>query len=493
MRKKNKKLFVFLLLPLLLCSCSIKSNNSNNMNKNEEKIIRLPAVAGSFYPDDKNVLENIINNFFEHVENKNYKNIRALVSPHAGIIYSGQTASYGFKQLENQGIEKVIIIGPSHNEYLDTFGLSHADYWRTPIGDVEIDQETNFEMEKNPVFEFTDLAFEEEHSQEVQIPFLQIALKNNWKLVPIIAGQMDNEKIISAAKTISQILNDKTVIIISTDLSHYYEKSIANEMDKKCLESINSIEYDEECEACGEIPLKLLYEIAKINNWKSEILHYSDSGDITGDKNVVGYVSAIFTEDFSTNVEKIKTSKSDNSNYSNEDKKYLLNLARNTIDYAFLNNGKLMPVDEKEIPENLKQKRGVFVTLNKNQKLRGCIGYIEPIEKLYKAAQLNALSASFEDTRFSPLSQDELKNTKIEISILTVPQEVKFEDIRKDIDGVILKQGRYSATYLPQVWENVSSEDEFFGSLCQKAGLKWDCYENSETKFFTYQAEVFEE
>lgn len=496
---KNKKLFIFLVLLLLLCGCDIKSNNSssyttgqNNMNKNEEKIIRLPAVSGSFYPSDKNELGTMINNFLNNTENKNYKNIRAIVSPHAGMIYSGQTASYGFKQLENQNIEKVIIIGPVHSEYIDNFGLSHADYWRTPLGDIEIDKEINFELEKNAIFEFTDLALEEEHSQEVQIPFLQVVIANNWKLVPILVGQVNSEEIISASKIISKLLDDKTIIVISTDLSHYYKKVIANEMDKKCLESIKNLKYNEECEACGEIPLKLLFEIAKNNNWESEVLHYSDSGEITGDKNVVGYASAIFTGDLSTEastkVEEIK-----NSNYSNEDKKYLLNLARNTIDYALKNNGELMKVDEDKIPKNLKQKRGVFVTLNKYDKLRGCIGYIEAIEKLYKAVQLNAISAAFEDTRFSPLSQDELKDIKIEISVLTVPQKVEFDEIRKDIDGVVLKNGKYGATYLPQVWENVTDADEFFGSLCQKAGLDWNCYEDNDTKFFTYQVEVFSE
>lgn len=478
---KNKKLFIFLVLPLLLCSCNIKSNNSNNMNKNEEKIIRLPAVSGSFYPSDKNELGTMINNFLNNVENKNYKNIRAIVSPHAGMIYSGQTASHAFKQLENQNIEKVIIIGPVHSEYIDNFGLSHVDYWRTPLGDVEIDKEINFELEKNAIFEFTDSALEEEHSQEVQIPFLQVVIANNWKLVPILVGQVNSEEIISASKMISKLLDDKTIIVVSTDLSHYYEKNIANEMDKKCLESIKNMKYNEECEACGEIPLKLLYEIAKNNNWKSEILHYSDSGEITGDKNVVGYASAIFTGEIK------------NSNYSNEDKKYLLSLARNTIDYALKNNGKLMKVDENKIPKNLKEKKGVFVTLNKYDVLRGCIGYIEAIEKLYKAVQLNAISAAFEDTRFSPLSQDELNDIKIEISVLTVPQKVKFDEIRKDIDGVVLKNGKYGATYLPQVWESVTDTQEFFGSLCQKAGLEWNCYKNNDTKFFTYQAEVFNE
>ena len=132
-------------------------------------------------------------------------------------------------------------------------------------------------------------------------------------------------------------------------------------------------------------------------------------------------------------------------------------------------------------------------SLNEDEKLRGCIGYIEPIEKLYKAVQLNALSAAFDDPRFSPLSENELKNVKIEISILTIPNECEFKNIKQNIDGVVLKNGRNGATYLPQVWEDIESEEEFFGSLCNKAGLEWNCYKDKNTKFSTYQAEVFSE
>jgi MEMO1 family protein len=449
----------------------------------EEKITRLPAVSGQFYPDDKNQLSQMINGFFSSSENKNISNIKAIIVPHAGYIYSGQIASDAFKQLENYpDIERVIVIGPSHHEYLTNFGLSRADFWATPLGKIELDKDFIIQLDSASGFEYNDDAMTEEHSIEVAIPFLQTILKNNWKLIPIVAGQITDDNIKTSAQNLNSLLDSKTLLVISSDLSHYYSKDQAKELDKKCIDSIKTLEFDSECEACGEIGIKLLFEIAKLNNWKGELIKYGDSGDITGDNSqVVGYMSAIFT------------SNDKNENYSESDKKFLLNLARNTIDYALKNSKKLMPVEESAIPENLKEKRGVFVTLNENNSLRGCIGYIEPIEKLYKAVQLNALSAAFEDTRFNPLLENELKDVKIEISILTVPKETEFKNIIKDIDGVVLKKGLYGATYLPQVWKNVSNEEEFFGSLCQKAGLEWNCYKDSETKFLTYQAEVFKE
>lgn len=462
----------------------VKIYKTKVQNHMEEKITRLPAVSGTFYPEEREKLLWMISDFFGASKNKDIKNIKAIIAPHAGYVYSGQIAADAYKQIEDySNIEHIIIIGPSHNEYLTNFGLSRADEWKTPLGNVEIDKEINNRLSLYDEFSFNDDALSEEHSIEVQIPFLQNILKTPWKLTPILAGSVSDENIKIAASHLAKIIDDKTLIVISTDLSHYNEKSIAKTLDQKCIDSINDLSFDPECEACGEIGIKLLLEIAKQKNWKSEITKYGDSGDITRDNSsVVGYLSAVFTEN-----------QIEINNYSKNDKKFLLELARNTIDYAFKNSGKLMPVNEKEIPENLKEKRGVFVTLNKNKKLRGCIGYIEPIEKLYKAVQLNALSASFEDTRFNPLSEDELKDVTIEISILTIPKEAEFKNIKKNIDGVVLRQGNRGATYLPQVWENISDKEEFFGSLCQKAGLDRDCYKNSETKFSTYQTEIINE
>ncbi|MDD4290004.1 MAG: AmmeMemoRadiSam system protein B [Patescibacteria group bacterium] len=457
-----------------------KNEEQKNM---EEKITRLPAVMGQFYPDDKNQLSKMLGEFFASSENKNISNIKALIVPHAGYIYSGQIASEAYKQIEkHKNIERVIVIGPSHHEYMTDFALSRADFWQTPIGNVELDKNTINKIEKFNEFSFNDNVLQEEHSIEVQIPFLQYILKNNWKLIPILAGQVNDNDIKNAAKNLNSIIDEKTLIVISSDLSHYYKKDEAKELDQKCIDSIKTLKFDNECEACGEIGIKLLFELAELNNWNGELMKYGDSGDITGDNSqVVGYMSAIFVEE------------NKNENYSQNDKKFLLDLARNTIDYAFKNSDKMMPIDENSVPENLKEKRGVFVTLNKDEKLRGCIGYIEPIEKLYKAVQLNALSAAFEDTRFNPLSENELKDVKMEISVLTVPKETSFENIKQNIDGVVLQNGKNGATYLPQVWENIFDEDEFFGSLCQKAGLDWNCYRNKETKFSTYQAEVFSE
>lgn len=448
-----------------------------------DKIIRNPAVAGAFYPANEKELSHQINQFLDNVNSKNYPNLRAIIVPHAGIVYSGQTATHSFKNLENKNIEKVILIGPSHHEYLDKFGLSHADAWKTPLGNVLIDTETVNDLGNNLEFTFSDSAMDQEHSLEVQLPFLQTVIKNNWELIPIIAGQASSEDIESAAKIIRNLIDEKTILVISTDLSHYHPQEEAHKIDQKCLDSIQNLKFNPECEACGEVPLKLAFEIGKELNWQSQILNYSDSGEISGEDEVVGYVSAVLTG-------KINPLKEKNE-YSSTEREFLLKLARDTIQYAFENNGTLMPVEN--IPEKLKEKRGVFVTLHKKDRLRGCIGYIQPVEQLYLAVQRNALAAAFEDNRFNPLEEAELNNCEIEISVLTVPQTTELNKIKENIDGVILKQGMNQATYLPQVWEDISGPAEFYGSLCMKAGLQADCYTDPETEFYKYQAEVFSE
>lgn len=174
--------------------------------------------------------------------------------------------------------------------------------------------------------------------------------------------------------------------------------------------------------------------------------------------------------------------------YTRGEKEFLLKIARTTLEKHLLANERFEP---QTVNQKLWEKRGVFVTLNKKGQLRGCIGFIEPVESLMLGVRDNVLSAA-RDPRFSPVTESELHDIEIEISILTEPQKVDFEEIKKG-DGVIIKQGGASATYLPQVWDNISDNDEFFSSLCQKAGLDVKCYKDSATEFYKYEAIVFSE
>jgi len=182
--------------------------------------------------------------------------------------------------------------------------------------------------------------------------------------------------------------------------------------------------------------------------------------------------------------------KSSQEEYTDSEKIQLLVLARNIIE-TYLKSGQEIEPEIKN--EKFLRPRGVFVTLTKKDKLRGCIGYIEPIKPLAQAIKDNAIAAATLDNRFLPVSVDELNDLKVEISILTLPQADTIENIIKEKRGVILRQGNRGATYLPQVWNELSDPKVFFTTLCAKGGLPDDCYLDSETEIRSYQAVVFSE
>lgn len=183
---------------------------------------------------------------------------------------------------------------------------------------------------------------------------------------------------------------------------------------------------------------------------------------------------------------------------TDEDRKSLLILARSVIESELVENTKIeRPLS---LSPSLKENRGCFVTLHKNGVLRGCIGTIEPVKSLVSNVEENAINAAFKDPRFPPLEKDELSAVDIEISVLTVPSILDFEDgedlkkkLRPGIDGVILSRGWHGATFLPQVWEQLSDKESFLGHLCQKAGMERTCWKDINTQVKIYQAEYFSE
>ncbi len=185
--------------------------------------------------------------------------------------------------------------------------------------------------------------------------------------------------------------------------------------------------------------------------------------------------------------------------YTKPQRKQLLDLARKSIAY-YLKENKFLELGPDEYPSELQEKRGTFVTLTIGGQLRGCIGHIMAIHPLYMDVAENAVSAAFEDPRFEPLAQNELEDIKIEISVLSQPKPLEYKNaddllkkLRPDIDGVIIKQGFYQATFLPQVWEQLKQPEDFLSHLCAKAGLDSDAWRKGDLKVETYQVENFEE
>ena len=466
-----------LLIPICLLIFFFLFRFTGFFVKKEVKIIREPVAAGKFYPEGKEVLEDLIRNYLSKAEYVNFGKLRGLVVPHAGYIFSGIVAAKGFKQIPKD-IKTVIVIGPSHHFYFKGASLPSYTHFKTPLGEVKISKKVD-SLRKNKIF--VNVSDKLEHSIEVEIPFLQVLLGNDFELIPIMTGNVDPEKL---ADVLLPLIDKETLVIASSDLSHYYPYEIAYKIDKNCLEAIPSLNFSKMryCEACGKIPILTLMHLAKKLGWYGYLLDYRTSGDTAGNKqSVVGYASIGFFEGINPKEQKI-----------------LLKIARETLEF-YLKNKTLPIIREEFLPERLIEKKGCFVTLYKKGKLRGCIGTLLPLEPLYRCVIRNSINAALHDIRFKPVSFNELKDIKIEISVLTEAKEVKFKNWKELLekitrkDGIILiKEGR-SATYLPQVWEQLPEKELFLSNLCIKAGLLPDCWKEEGVRIKKYQAQVFKE
>jgi len=462
--------------------------------------IKEPNAAGSFYPNNSNELSVILDTFLNNTgENTETDKISALISPHAGYVYSGQIAAYGYNTLRNKEYDCVIILGPSHRQ--DFAGLATGSWksYKTPLGEALIDQDMIERLlSQTDLLKINNDVFGKEHSIEVQIPFIQKVLPDT-KIVPILTGKLTLEEIIEFSRLLVKLRlsNGKInniLLIASTDLSHYFSYENCKSIDQFTLREIESLdikklksEIDEGgASLCGDSAVMILMNFAKELNLNPKTLKYANSGDITGDKSkVVGYSSVVFLDN-DINKEKKMFSKSQ--------KKILLELARNSI-LRYLS--KKVNSEQTTADPEFNKKLGAFVTLRKNEELRGCIGNIYPSKPLNDIIREMAIAAATSDPRFMPVTVDELKEIDIEISVLSVPKLISdIKDIEMGIHGVIVKNGFNSGVFLPQVaTETGWTKEEFLNNLCEhKANLPKDAWKNlSDTKIYTFNAEVFSE
>ncbi|PXF55175.1 MAG: hypothetical protein C4B57_04475 [Deltaproteobacteria bacterium] len=360
--------------------------------------------------------------------------------------------------------------------------------YRTPLGDVRLSK-LAFRLQKLPIFGSVTEAHKMEHSLEVQLPFLQVMLRA-FEIVPILVNSADPKALAAA---LAPYIDNDTLIVASTDLSHYYPYERAVSLDRICTSAITGAEFSRMplCEACGKQAVMTLMHIAEIKNWDAKLIDYKNSGDTAGGRNnVVGYASIAF-------VDRKEGSKKMKESMSIRDKKALLRLARSAIEAKLVKDVK---VERPEPSLILKENRGCFVTLHKYGQLRGCIGTIEPICPLAECVEKNAQNAAFRDPRFPCLGAEELPEIDIEVSILSVPERLRFRDgddlkrqLRPNVHGVILSRGMHRSTFLPQVWEQLPDKEQFLEHLCLKGGMPANAWKDPATSVEVYQAEVFGE
>ncbi len=501
----QRKLAMTLLLAAFLAGCSRDDAQAQPPpSPAPTKTVLHSRLAGSWYPANADALKKQLKAYADNAEAPRHKHVRALLLPHAGYRFSGQTAAHAVKQIAGRKYSRVIVAGPTHRVAMrNRISVPAVTHYSTPLGGVELDRQVLLKLLAEDFCRSIPQAHATEHSVQIQLPLLQHAL-DGFKLVPIVVGQLDAATAGKVAAAIRPFADDDTLLVFSSDFTHYgpnfnytpFRDNIPENLKKLDLGAFSEIEKKDlngfygyiakhKATICGRhaigVLLALMPEDAKVHR-----LHYDTSGRILDDfKNSVSYISAAVTW----------TSRLQEDPLTAEEKQVLLKLARQTLEYRF-REGKSPDLDDLNVKltPTLKQKTGVFVTLHKNKKLRGCIGFISPDHPTAEGVVANALNAAFRDPRFPAVKAAELPQLHIEVSVLTPPRPVNsHEDIVIGRHGIILKQGFRRAVFLPQVAPEQGWDLETtLAHLARKAGLPKDGWRKG-AKFEVFEAIVFAE
>ena len=464
----------------------------------KEAKIRKPAVAGSFYAGDAKELRQDVRDCFSRCKNPLMENVQAVIVPHAGYVFSGVTAASAFAAINPDAeYEHIFLLGPSHHVYLGKASVNiGASAYATPLGNVPVDTALCKDlMEKSDAITYAQEAHESEHCLEVELPFLQYHMKKIPSIVPIIIATQELTTLKKIADTLKPYLNEKNLFVISSDFSHYPAYKDAEIVDGLTKDSImtgkveafvNATLHNQELgidhlatSACGMAPIATLLMMTE-NDAKIKPHHvmYCNSGDSPygGKDKVVGYHSFVFTTETC------------GFDLTSEDRKQLKSIAYHTIK-ATLEGKKYEPG---RLSDVLLAKCGAFVSLHKKGKLRGCIGHFGEDMPLYQVVEHMAKAAAFEDPRFYGVTMEELDDIDIEISVLTPMKRIQsIDEFELGKQGIFMRKGYHTGTFLPQVADEVSwTKEEFLGHCAQdKAGIGWDGWKTAE--LYTYEVIVF--
>ena len=466
--------------------------------------VRPAAVAGSFYPADPKDLAKTVDDFLARATPPPIDGtIQAIVSPHAGYEFSGAVAANGYALVKGKHYDRVVVIAPSHVDGFSFVSVYNGDAYQTPLGTVPVDKAFCKKLVSGDVVQLSTRGHvipgeRGEHALEDELPFLQRAI-GGFKLVPIIMGDQSYE----ASRTLGlalarEIKGSNTLIVASSDLSHFHPYDDAVKLDHKTLRAIQDWDYlsmsenfeRRVWEACGGAPIvAAMIASERLGASEPHLLKYANSGDVTGDKTrVVGYSSWVFVKP-----PKARAGAAPAFTLSDAEKDGLLKLARQSVETA-VKDRKLY----ENVPlnfESFSRELGAFVTLKEHGDLRGCIGYIAPVRPLAETVRDVAAAAAVQDPRFPPVTAAELSQLEYEISVLSPLRRVlDVTQIQVGRDGLIMKRGDKSGLLLPQVpVEQHWDRKTFLEETCHKAGLPTNAWQDRDTDIFSFTALVFGE
>lgn len=469
-----------------------------------------PQVAGAFYPSDPEELRSTVDSFLEKASTSPIRGeLYGALVPHAGYVYSGQTAAEVYRLLKGRRYETVLILASGHRHPVKGAATVASGSFRTPLGEVAVDSSAAKRlMELNRLIEDLPRAFEEEHSVEVQIPFLQRVLEPGFKLVPLLMNSEDPEVSRQVGEAVAKLVKPgKVLLLVSSDLAHYPDKETARAVDTASLRALLDMPKDPQyfwranrflmqrggkalvCTYCGEAGVLAAQYAMRELGARGQLLSYTNSGELAhGDpQRTVGYAALLWVRGGAVTKP---------GRLSGEQRKALLRLSREALTAHLAKEENPKAGLWRDPDFNLPA--AVFVTLRRKGvprgvSLRGCIGSVEPNLPLAEAVQYFAIQSGH-DHRFKPVGASELPGISFEISRLSPFRKASGHEAVKRGQGVVVRQGEKSGLFLPSVWEDIPDKRLFLEEICeQKAGLPRDCWKDPKTEIQVFDSESFEE
>ncbi len=484
----------------------IMMTNMWNGQTNRNTVVRPATQANRFYTGDARELSEEVDSLLAlHRGDTVYRNVAALIVPHAGYYFSGNVAAAAYMAMPmDKAYKRIFLLGPSHHEWFDGASVNtEADYYATPLGQVKVDRETAYKLTTDgtdlmdPVFRYEPKAHDREHCLEVQLPFLQrFFTKDVPPIVPIIISTNDFQKLRRIAEALKPYLTGENLFIVSSDFSHYPKYEDACQVDARTGKAVESGDVEQfiaaleenarsgvsglATSACGELAIATLLMMID-STFEVKHLMYQNSGDAeeSDHSRVVGYHAFAIVR---------KASQA--FSLSDDEKRMLKEIALSSIKDSL--RSEEFDSSLFTLHSSLKRKCGAFVSLHKHGRLRGCIGHFGEDVPLHEIVAEMARAAAFEDPRFMPVTADELSDIDIEISVLTPMRRIQsLDEFELHRHGIYIRRGYRSGTFLPQVADEVNWTKEEFVSHCaqDKAGIGWDGWRDAE--LYVYEAIVF--
>ncbi|MDR0965899.1 MAG: AmmeMemoRadiSam system protein A [Myxococcales bacterium] len=449
------------------------------------------TVAGSFYPAEPAALTAEVQRLLAAEQKLVSERVPIVLAPHAAYFFSGQIAAAAFRQL-SADFERVFILAANHNADADYSGLSvdRALRFVMPGFELPIDQDIVERLLRRPGFVDVPLAHQA-YVVEVALPFLRAIQPSPFSIVPIMVGRIDRAAAREAARELLKFADERTAFVFSLDMSHFHPDAEARQRDSSCLDALSRMNADDvaRCETDGTQMLLIMNELAALQGLTPRLIGYANSSEVPeGDlTSVVGYGALAYENRFEL---------------SAEEGNALVSLARDAL------RSKLRDGERLKLPEGFLKRyprlgvaRAAFVTLEKDGALRGCIGSLEAHQPLAQDVLENAVHAALHDSRFEPVTGEELAALTVSISVLDAlrplrrpeSNEALLEALARSQPGVTLSVGNRTSTYLPVVWEELPDPDRFLRSLCEKQGSPPDCWKSPKARFETYGSQIFKE